>query len=117
MSPRNGPAIDAGSDFVGSSLVLRESQSASKHPRRITTTVCPSNLNVGRRFYDRWMTWNRKVSHLILRSREAASRRMSGTGWATWFETALSRLLTTRFESELILPAADTAGRARPFLD
>ena len=57
MSRRSGPAIDA-----GSSLARRESQSASKHPRRITTTVCPSNLNVGRRFYDRWMTWNHRVS-------------------------------------------------------
>jgi len=33
---------------------------------------------------------------LILRSRVAASRRMNGTGGATWFETALKRLLTMR---------------------
>ena len=38
---------------------------------------------------------------------------MSGTGGATWFDRA-SRLLTMRLESELILPAADAAGLARP---
>ena len=48
-------------------------------------------------------------SDLILRRREAPSRGMNGTSRATWFETALSRLLTMRFESELVLPAADAA--------
>src|SRR4051794_34244242 len=56
-------------------------------------------------------------SDLILRRREAPSRRMNGNSRATWFETALSRLLTMRVESELVLPAADAAGCARPFLD
>src|SRR5207244_9410540 len=37
---------------------------------------------------------------LILRSREAASRRMAtGDSRASWFETALARLLTMRVES------------------
>jgi hypothetical protein len=37
----------------------------------------------------------RPTFSLILRSREAASRRMGGIG-ASWFETALKRLLTMR---------------------
>ena len=38
-----------------------------------------------------------RMSDLILRStRQRASRRMNGTSGATWFETALSRLLTMR---------------------
>jgi hypothetical protein len=36
------------------------------------------------------------MQDLILRSRAAASRRMIGTGGASWFETALSRILTMR---------------------
>ncbi len=37
------------------------------------------------------------VSDLVLRSlRSRASRRMNGTSGASWFETALARLLTMR---------------------
>jgi hypothetical protein len=38
----------------------------------------------------------RCILDLILRSREAASRRMNGKIVASWFETALPRLLTMR---------------------
>src|SRR5215207_10808429 len=37
-----------------------------------------------------------QLPDLILRSRVAASRRMNGTSRASWFETALTRLLTMR---------------------
>ena len=60
-----------------------------------------------------------RVSDLILRSRAAASRRMSGTSGATWFETALTRLLTMRnglqrHELERIPVALDVAGIEMP---
>ena len=37
---------------------------------------------------------------LILRRREATSRRMNGTSGAAWFETALARLLTMRIKAQ-----------------
>src|SRR6185436_17328570 len=56
-------------------------------------------------------------SDLILRRREAPSRRMNGTSRAMVRDGA-SRLLTMRvWRHTLILPAADAAGGARPFLD
>src|SRR6185436_11179617 len=45
---------------------------------------------------DGWDVRHPPVLDLILRSRVAASRRMNGTSGATWFETALKRLLTMR---------------------
>jgi hypothetical protein len=42
---------------------------------------------------------SKALSDLILRStRQRASRRMSGTSGAAWFETALARLLTMRVQ-------------------
>jgi len=42
------------------------------------------------------------VLDLILRSREAASRRMGGCIMASWFETAQERLLTMRSNTDLL---------------
>ena len=58
--------------------VKRKLLPKGKHRVRKNTGLCPL------------------LPDLILRNREAASRRMNGMSRASWFETALKRLLTMR---------------------